>query len=165
MDSFKILLNRILDYQKKKLVYLLLANVLNITVLLMLIWLSTLLIDSIYYFSSSARWFILIINSMLSVFLLLRAIIMPLISLLTLNERSNLTDTTWEMGLIFPEIRDKLTNIYQLCTTSLIGTSATLKNYAISEFTKKIHSIDFKATITFKKFLIPNPIILFIFIH
>ena len=164
MESIKFLINKIINYQKKKLAYIIAANVINLLIVFLVIWLGVLVLDELYYFSFQVRWILLFVIVLLSVFLLTYAIIIPVISLVFLKENSDLTGVTREIGSFYPEIRDRLTNIYQLATTRVVGASNSLKNYAITAFVKKIDVLDFSLHVYFKKLLLPIPVLLSVFI-
>ena len=162
MEPTKIIFDKILAYHRKKLTYLVSASIINVIVILFLIWSSTSIIDSVYFFSTSGRWFLLITNLIISFAVITYLIFLPIYSFLKRNKNSNYTLITKEIGTFYPEIRDKLTNAYQLCKDNLIGVSASLKNYAIEDFSRRIAYLNFAERIRFIKFIIPLPLIFII---
>ena len=87
MKNIHILDNKILSYLKKKLILQVSSGIVNISILLIIIWLSTFIADHIFYFSIPVRWLVLIVNSVLSVYLGYRFLIYGVLD-------------TWKMKII-----------------------------------------------------------------
>jgi hypothetical protein len=112
------------------------------------------LADSLFYFTSDVRWFILILNGLLSIYLLYQFIASPLIDYFRLSEKRDLTPVTSNIGRQFPAIADRLTNIYQLIQEKPGGSSSPLRQYAIEKFTDSISTISFKSKLVFRKYVL-----------
>ncbi len=155
MNAQEQIIGKIINFQKKQLLYTVFSGIINLSIYLLLIWISTFLADSVFYFSPAVRWFILIINVTITFYLLYQLIISPLIKLVLLNENKDLTPITRHIGELFSSLGDKLTNIYQLIVSTPLGSSLSIRQYAIEQFANKISSFDFNANTRFKNFVIP----------
>ena len=105
------------------------AGMIHLSIFILIIWLSTILADSVFYFTSNVRWFILILNSSITIYLLYQFVLSPIIDFFLLSENKDLTPITKYIGECFPSVEDRLTNIYQLIISKLPGSSLSIKNY------------------------------------
>ena len=83
-------------------------------VFLLLIWFTAIITDTAFYFTSQVRILILIFISTLTLFIFFKTIFAPILSYIQFQYSKDFTSITNEIGDNFPEIADKLTNIYQL---------------------------------------------------
>ena len=79
MPHFGQIIRRIESYRKRKILILSSTGLVNVVLCLMIIWISTIVTDAIFYFSVPVRWFVLLFNSALSVLIIFRIMIQPLI--------------------------------------------------------------------------------------
>jgi len=164
MSSIHHIISEVISFQRRNLTYQFLAGVLHFTIFMLIIWISTFLADSLFYFASDVRWFILILNGLLSIYLLYHFIASPLIEYFRLSENKDLTPVTSNIGRQFPSIADRLTNIYQLIQENPRGSSSPLRQYAIEKFTDSISTISFRSKLIFRNYILSVFYILPIFI-
>lgn len=153
---------KIKKFLRKKLFFSTNAGLINFLVISSVIWLSSLLVDVIFYFSESTRWLVLIINSGLTIYVFYRFLISYILDYLKIERKKNYSPITKEIGQSFPEIADRLTNVYQLQNLSKSSSSDNLRNYAIKKFGEEIKSIDFSSKLKFSNFTLPRHVILLI---
>ena len=111
MNAQQQITDKIIYFHKKQLLYKVFSGIINFLIYMLLIWTSTFLADSVFYFSTTARWFILIINGCLTLYLSYYLFISPLAAFFILNDKKDLTPITRQIGKLFPAVGDKLTNI------------------------------------------------------
>jgi len=162
MNSAKVLQNKIALYLRKKIKYQLIAGVINVLVLLVIIWVSTFLADLVFYFSVPVRWFVLIVNSILTVYLIYIMIGQFIVQVWRLKKSADYTPLTKEIGATLPEIDDKLTNIYQLSKEISGNDSAELRLLALDRFIQKITRIDFRSALHMGAYMLPRPFIILV---
>ncbi len=155
MNSATLLINKIKKYQGKKLAFILWANLINLLVCLTCIWLVTLVTDQIFFFSSTTRWGLLILNLIITVGYSCRFICTADPYLLRIHHSGDLSSITAEIGCFYPEIQDRLTNIYQLINRSDKGFSLQLKEFAVDRFYEQVKDIDFKKQLRFLNYVFP----------
>ena len=109
-----IIKDKIKQYHRKKSQFQLIGGLLNLVVLFFVIWCSTVFLDMAFYFSVSTRWFVLIVNGGLSLFLFYRFFLLHVFSFYKTAKSENYINLTNEIGLNYQDVEDKLTNIYQL---------------------------------------------------
>ena len=143
MEAANFVITKIVLFQRKNLTFHIVAGFIHFILFLLIIWLSTFLADSVFYFKPEVRWFILILNSIITVYLFYRHFLSPLIKYFFLSDKKNLTPITKVIGEYYPNIADKLTNIYQLITSESPRSSLSIKNFAISNFAHQISAINF----------------------
>lgn len=160
MSAQEQILNKLIRFQRKKLNYLVLSGFINFIIYSLIIWLSTFVADSVFYFTTAVRWFTLIFNGSLTFYFLYYLVISPLTQYLTLSPQNDLTNIAREIGGLFPTISDKLTNIYQLITADPSGSSLEIRDHAIKRFADRIKELGFIEKIEFKNYLLPVIIIL-----
>ena len=66
MNTKNHIIRKIFLFQRKNLIFHTIAGAIHFSIFLLLIWLSTFLADSVKYFKSEVRWFILILNGSLT---------------------------------------------------------------------------------------------------
>ena len=160
MNAQQQITDKIIYFHKKQLLYKVFSGIINFLIYMLLIWTSTFLADSVFYFSTTARWFILIINGCLTLYLSYYLFISPLAAFFILNDKKDLTPITRQIGKLFPAVGDKLTNIYQLILSKPRGSSPSIRQYAIEQFSKKISTFNFNEKIRLNNFIIPYHIII-----
>ena len=153
MKNLHILDNKILSYLKKKLIFQASSGIVNIFIVLIIIWLSSFIADHIFYFSIPVRWFVLIVNCVLSVYLGYRFLIFGVLDTWRIKKSGDYTQLTREIGAGIPQLGDKLTNIYQL-SRELKDESTALRILAITRFTEKIKDLDFRSILRIKNNLL-----------
>ena len=153
MKNLHILDIKILSYLKKKLIFQASSGSVNIFVVLIIVWLSTFIADHIFYFSIPVRWFVLIVNCVLSVYLGYRFLIFGVLNTWRIKKSGDYTQLTREIGAGIPRLGDKLTNIYQL-SRELKDDSTALRILAINRFTAKIKDLDFRSILRIKNNLL-----------
>jgi len=161
MKNFSVLEDKIYPYLNKKLLFLVASGIINLFILLIIIWLSSFIADHIFYFSIPVRWFVLIVNAMLSIYLTYRILLSGIIDIWKMKKSGNFTPLTREIGSGMSSVEDTLTNIYQLSRES-DHKSKSLRDLAIDRFTQKIDHLDFKTILRFRKYIISFPLILMI---
>ena len=155
MKAIDQIIRKIVLFQQRNLIFRGFAGIVHFLIIILIIWISSFLADSVFYFKSDARWFILILNSLLTIYLFYRFVLSPVIHFFQLSEDKNLTPITKSIGERFPSIADRLTNIYQLITSKLPGSSSSIKDYAIRRFAKKISEINFAKSLVLKDYFFP----------
>jgi hypothetical protein len=155
MNSINQIINNILLFQRKHLSFQVIAGVVHFIVFVLIIWLSTFLADSVFYFKTEVRWFILLLNSVITAYLLYKYVITPIIETILLSEKNDLTPITKNIGDHFPSIADRLTNIYQLIQSQPPGSSSSIRQFAIRQFAQNILNINFDKKILFKNYILP----------
>ncbi len=158
------IIKKIVEFQRKNLIYRTIAGIISFVVFCLIIWLSTIIADSVFYFSSAVRWFILILNGCITLFLAYRLILSFLVRYVRLSNENDLTPVTKIIGQYFPSIGDKLTNIYQLIRTLPSGSSAAIRDHAIDRFKENLKGLSFTERIKLKNFLMPVRLIIPVFI-
>jgi len=143
-------------FYRRKLSLLLTAGMLHLIVFLSVIWISTFVADSVFFFTRSVRWFVLTVNMILSLYLFHRFIGQHLLySWRFRNSKIRLADAAREIGFFKPEIADRMVNTYQLQYTAEKFSSPALRQYAIQSFSDKIKGDDFRPLLSFRTFTIP----------
>jgi len=160
MDAINQIIRKIFLFQRKNLIYHAIAGSIHFSIVLLIIWLSTFLADSVLYFKSEVRWFILILNGSLTIYLFYQYVLLPIIEFFLLSESKDLTPVTKYIGERFTSISDRLTNIYQLIVSEQPGSSSSIKDYAIRKFAQKITKVNFADKLVLKEYLFPLLIIL-----
>jgi len=160
MNAQHQITDKIIFFHKKQLLYKVVSGILNFLLYMLLIWTSTFLADSVFYFTTAVRWFILIINACLTLYLFYQLFISPLAMFIMLNDKKDLTPITRQIGRLFPVLSDKLTNIYQLILSNPRGSSPSIRQYAIEQYAQKISVFNFNKKIRFKNFIIPYHILI-----
>jgi hypothetical protein len=160
MAPIEQIIRKIILFQRKNLTFRIIAGIMHFFLFLLIIWLSTFLADSVFYFKTEVRWFILILNSLLTFYLLYQFVLSPLIESIFLSDKKDLTHITNDIGHQFPTIADRLTNIYQLILSKPPGSSSSIRQYAIGQFAEKISSFNFSNKLTLKKYFFPISLIL-----
>ncbi len=158
------IIRKIVDFQRRNLLYRAVAGFVSFVVFCLIIWLSTILADSVFYFSRAVRWFILILNGGITLFLVYHHILSFLIRYIRLSDENDLTPVTKIIGQYFPSIGDKLTNIYQLIRTLPSGSSAAIRDHAIDRFRHSIRDISFTERIKLKNYFLPARLVIPVFI-
>ena len=130
MEAIDQIIRKIVLFQRKNLVFRFIAGSIHFFIFFLIIWLSTFLTDSVFYFKTEVRWFILILNSSLTIYLFYQFVLLPVIDSFLLSEKKDLTPVTKYIGERFPSIADRLTNIYQLIISEPPGSSSSIKQYA-----------------------------------
>ena len=151
-------------YHRKKTVLKISSGLLNLVVLLSIIWSSTLFLDMTFYFSIPTRWFVLFINGGLSIFLLFRLLLLPIINYYLTEKNENYFELTSEIGLNHPTLDDRLTNIYQLENLTIPEYSKNLRDYASKKFSEEIKSFDFAKHLKFGDFILPKHVIIIVLV-
>jgi hypothetical protein len=155
MEAINQIIRKIFLFQRKNLIFRVIAGSIHFFIFLLIIWLSTFLADSVFYFKSEVRWFILILNSSLTLYIFYQFVLLPIIDFLLLSENKDLTQVTKYIGERFPSISDKLTNIYQLIISDPPGSSSSIKKYAIRLFAQKISKVSFAKKLLLKEYFLP----------
>jgi hypothetical protein len=155
MKSINLIINNILSFQRKHLSFQVIAGAIHFLTFVLIIWLSTFLADSVFYFKTEVRWFILPLNGVLTLYLLYKYVITPIIETILLSEKKDLTPITKNIGDHFHTIADRLTNIYQLIQSQPPGSSSSIRQYAIRQFAQKISNINFSKKLLFKNYILP----------
>lgn len=150
------ILAKIKSYNKKKLIFQLSAGILNVIVMLSIIWISTVFVDMAFYFSVPSRWFVLILNVGLTLILVYIFFAKYLIKFLLINKKGNFKEITNEIGLKYPSLKDRLTNIYQLDNLTIPEYSKNLRDYASEKFSDEIKKFDFTKQLKISDFFLPK---------
>jgi len=153
------IIEKIINFERKNLLYRLFAGMVSFIVFCLIIWISTVLADSVFYFSSAVRWFILIFNGGITLYLFYRLFLSNLIKLLRLTDKNDLTPVAKIIGQYHPVIGDRLTNMYQLICNLPPGSSAAIRDHAINYFLQTVRNISFSDKIKFRNFLLPAGLI------
>ena len=152
-------------FHRRKTELLLAAGLVHVLVFLSVIWISTFVADSVLYFSRGLRWFVLSVNTILSIILLYRFVGRHIEDLLKSGKKSHgLTAAAREIGFLLPDISDRLLNAYQIQTTDEDFSSPELRKLAVSRFFDSISKADFRALLNLKQFLLPLSRLLYILI-
>lgn len=154
---------KIFDYQRKKLGFLTAAGIINHSVVILTVWMTALFTDVVYSFSSTGRWSLFILCSVITVGLILVYVILPLIRLILLSSSQNFSSVAREIGNHYDDISDKLINTYQLMRQSEVNGSDQLRLAAVEKFRKMIQSTDFREKLQFKNFIFSLPVLLILF--
>ncbi len=150
-------------FYKRKLMLILTAGLLHLVVFLSVIWISTFVADSVFFFTRSVRWFVLSVNTLLSLYLFYRFIGQHLLYNWRFRKSTvRLADVAREIGIFKPEIADRMINAYQLQYAAEKYSSSVLRQYAIQHFSDKIRSEDFRPLLSLRTFTIPYIYIIFI---
>lgn len=155
MEAINQIIRKIVLFQRKNLVFRFIAGSIHFFIFFLIIWLSTFLTDSVFYFKTEVRWFILILNSSLTIYLFYQFVLLPVIDSFLLSEKKDLTPVTKYIGERFPSIADRLTNIYQLIISEPPGSSSSIKQYAIGQFAQKVTDINFAKKLVLKDYFLP----------
>ena len=160
METADQIIRKIFLFQRKNLIFRAIAGIIHFLIFLLIIWLSTFVVDGVFYFKTDVRWFILIINSVLTIYLFYRYILSPMIDIYFLSDKIDLTPVTKYIGKRFPSISDRLTNIYQLIKSDVSGSSSSIKNYAIQQFGQQTTQVDFARNLKIKEYFLPASVII-----
>ncbi len=151
--------DKIYRFGKKKLLFELTGSVLFLLLILIIIWLSAALADNLVYFSEITRWGLLSINTVLISYLLFKFLFYPLKRLIALKKHSDLSQTAGLIGRMYPEIKDRLVNTYQLVSRSPDeNTSDALHREAVKSNLAQFRNRNFSAILKIKSFL-PAPVL------
>jgi len=151
--------SKIKQFHRDKLLITTSAGIVNFILFFVIIWLSTLLVDVAFYFSKPTRWFVLILNGSLTIYFCYRLIVCHLINYLKTEKNGNYNEITREIGAYYPEIEDRLTNVYQLENDGIRRGSIELRDYAIKQFSDKIKNINFSEKLKFEHYVFPKHIV------
>ena len=154
MEPTNTIIDKIIQFQRKHLTFRVIAGVTHFLLFLLVIWISTFLADSVFYFKTEVRWFILIINALLTLFLFFQFIVSPFVAFIILSDKKDLTPITKNIAKYFPSISDRITNIYQLISSQPPGSSSSIKEYAIERFAQKISKINFSEKLHIKNYIV-----------
>jgi len=160
MNAAILLINKISSFQRKKLTFTLLGNLMIFLICLLCLWLVTLVTDRIFYLSSLVRWLVLLFNLVITTGLFILLLVGPLLSHIRMRSSANLAPITQEIGYSFQHIQDRLTNIYQLMSRPDDGSSPQLKEYAVAAFYKHVQDLDFNKSLRPVNFFMPVPTLL-----
>jgi len=155
-----ILKDKIKQYHREKAILQFSGGLLNLIVLLTVVWCSTIFLDMAFYFSEATRWFVLIVNGGLSIFLFFWFFLKHIIDYYLKSKNENYKGLTKEIGITFSDIQDKLTNIYQLENLPVPEDSKNLRDYATKKFNNKIKTFDFTHQLNFSNFILPKHVII-----
>ncbi len=161
MNNLSLLNKKILSYLQKKLLYQAVSGIVNISILLVIVWLSTFIADHIFYFSVPVRWFVLIVNVILTIYLIYHFLAREVLDSWKMKKSGDYTQLTKEIGTGIPNLSDRITNIYQL-SRDVEGGSDSLKQLAIDRFIKIIKDVDFTSILNIKNHLISYPVIVMV---
>jgi hypothetical protein len=151
------MIKKILQYERKKLKLQIYAGVITVLVVLPAVWLAALVADMVFAFSTNSRWGIFILCVLISVTLIGRLLVYPLVRFFLLSPKKDLSSPALEIGMRYEGIRDKLVNTYQLLTQNGERFSEQLRLEAITRFTDSVNKMDFRKTVTFKQYLFSIP--------
>jgi hypothetical protein len=160
MEAQNQIIGKIIRFQQKKLIYQIISGILKFFIYLLLIWLSSFIADSVFYFSQSVRWFVVVLNGSITIYFFYTLIFSSLIDLIQLSDKNDLTPVTRSIGVLFPSIEDRLTNIYQLITLRPPGSSSSITYYAIERYAKELENTEFSKEIKLGDFLFPYSIVI-----
>ncbi len=156
MQTENIINSKIRAFHRRKAGLILAAGTIHLIVFLSVIWISTFAADTVLYFSRSVRWFVLIVNSSLSLYLFYRFIGEHLIQLFhSINMSHKMIVAAREIGYLKPEIADRLLNTYQLQSTQEKFSSPELRRFAVNRFSEMIKNDDFRSLLNLRSFIIP----------
>lgn len=144
MQTVQKIIDQIYLYGKKKRAYILAGNIARFLLLFFILWLSVSLADSVFYFSKTTRWGLLLLNIPIVFILFSKLIIIPFKEWFRLRQNSELSRVAIEIGEKDLLIADRLVNIYQLAkkTPSKIVEAAIgqiAENFEGENFSKKIN--------------------------
>jgi hypothetical protein len=140
------------------------AGIINFFLLGVIIWLSTFMADSVLFFSTAGRWFVLILNSGVTLFFAYFFFLSAFIDYLRLSRSHDLLSVTKQIGRMYPSIRDTLTNAYQLINRLPVGSSNALREHAIKRFSDSISDTSFTAQLKWSAYLLPFNLIVPVFV-
>ena len=149
----KLVLN-IYHYEKRKLLYKTASGLFILILLFSTVWLSLALADHTFYFSKVTRLGFLIINIFLGIYFLNKYVIKNIMALIHIRRSSDFTDVAFEIGKLFPEIKDELANSYNLMTKSEgKNVSRDLIRAAVLRILNRFSEVDFKEKLIFQRYL------------
>jgi hypothetical protein len=149
----KHLIQQLFEYQKKNLLFNLTGGVVTLIPVLIIIWLSTFIADTVFHFSEAVRWILLISDLLVSVFLIWNFGFKRLSALLKLKPENDFSKVAEEIGHNYPDVADRLKNVYQLIKYKTIGSSEELKSEAINVFSQKYARIQFKNSLKLNTYM------------
>jgi len=149
----KFIIQQLFEYQKKNLFLRLISDLVYLIFLLMIIWLSTFIADAVFHFSEAVRWVLLIFNLSLSLYIIWQFSLKTISALIRLKPDDDFSDVADHIGRNYPDIADRLKNVYQLIKYETIGSSENLKAEAINNFSEKYAAVKFKNSLHLKRYL------------
>jgi hypothetical protein len=147
------LIKKIIQYERKKLLLQILSGGITITAILPAIWMVATIADMVFTFSTASRWSTLIICILSSLSLIGLLLVLPVIRLLLLTAKKDLSAIALEIGMQYEDIQDKLLNTYQLISQQIALTSDQLRRAAIDRFEHVMRTVDFRIAVKLKHFL------------
>lgn len=144
------LTEHIFIFAKKELNYRLIAGLVNFCLLVLVLWLSITLTDSIFFFSEVTRWGLLIINVMILIVLFYKLVFKSFTYWKDFSNKSDLTPTARKIGKIRPPLKDHLINLYQL---SKLPAEKPLVIAAVEQISESIKETDFEKEIHLTDYL------------
>lgn len=99
---------------KKDARYRLTGGLIFMFTMLLLLWMSAALTDNLFHLSGSNRWGFLVLDLIVIVYLIFRFVGRPLLKLLRLKSRSDLSAMARQLGRLYPDRPDTFINAYQL---------------------------------------------------
>jgi hypothetical protein len=154
MNAQKQIIDTVCAFQRKKFNYTLISGIVNSIVLISVIVVSTLIADSVLVFSTASRWFVLLLNSLISILVLSRQLHYPVRWLLLRKTDSFRDQSAREIGLLWPETGDRLLNQLQLIKSKGYPGSDELRHAAIERFATETANFNYSSRLSLKSTLL-----------
>lgn len=135
-------------FGKKVYLFSLLGRSILFLLLISIAWLSIIITDAHFYFSSFTRWGFFILNTVLVILLFYRIVYNALKNWIEFRPNSDLSDIAQYIGKSDARIQDKLVNLYQLGNQR----PSPLQNAAIEQLKKEIDLKEISKLLRFKAF-------------
>lgn len=123
-------------------------------IIMVILWLSLVLADSLFYFSSLTRWGLWFIHTTIIVYLVKKFIFNPWLVFFSVRPDSDLTSIAATISQFFPNLKDSLLNTYHLITQRQASAiSESLRSAAVANYLKRLSDYDFKKKLQFSDYL------------
>jgi len=163
MEPANIIKEKIRDFHRRSFLYQVTTGLINFCLFVLVIWLSSIMADSVFYFSTAVRWFVLILNILVTLFLAYYLFLSAVISYLRIVRSGNLLSVTKLIGRLYPALGDRLTNMYQLISELPRGSSPALREMAVSRFSEKFAGTPLAEKLKWSAYLLPLKLLIPVF--
>lgn len=154
MQIEQIIHDNIYRFGKRKRLFELFGNMAYAVLIFLVLWMSVILADRVFYFSRMTRWGLFFINMPLVLYLFYRYFFKPFHYWFSLKPSNDLTPVAALLGKYFPELRDTFVNMYQLSRfKTTAGTSEGLRRAAVASLAEKTKDIDFRERLRIHDYL------------
>jgi hypothetical protein len=149
----KLLLN-IYRFGRKRRIFEFLKGLILFICLAIILWLSVSLADILFYFSTITRWGLWFIHIFIIGFLIIKFVLKPLINISALKFHSDLTEVCSSINSIFPEIKNTLSNSYNLITKNQNRQiSQELHSAAIQKYLERFERYNFSERLKLSEYI------------